>query len=79
MNEELKLLIIPILIGILEVFKKLGLPVKYVPVLSLLLGVLASVSVSGLAVENFIQGLVYGLSACGLYSGTKATLENTEV
>lgn len=78
MNEELKLLIIPILIGILEVFKKLGLPVKYVPVLSLLLGVLASVSVSGLAVENFIQGLVYGLSACGLYSGTKATIEEVE-
>lgn len=78
MNEELKLLIIPILIGILEVFKKLGLPVKYVPVLSLLLGVLASVSVSGLAVENFMQGLVYGLSACGLYSGTKATIEEVE-
>lgn len=78
MNEELKLLIIPILIGILEVFKKLGLPVKYVPVLSLLLGVLASVSVSGLAVENFIQGLVYGLSACGLYSGTKSTIEEVE-
>lgn len=78
MNEDLKLLIIPILIGILEVFKKLGLPVKYVPVLSLLLGVLASVSVSGLAVENFIQGLVYGLSACGLYSGTKATIEEVE-
>lgn len=78
MNEELKLLIIPILIGILEVFKKLGLPVKYVPVLSLLLGVLASVSVSGLAVENFIQGLVYGLSACGLYSGTKSTFEEVE-
>lgn len=78
MNEELKLLIIPILIGILEVFKKLGLPVKYVPVLSLLLGVLASVSVSGLAVENFIQGLVYGLSACGLYSGTKSTFEEVQ-
>lgn len=78
MNEELKLLIIPILIGILEVFKKLGLPVKYVPVLSLLLGVLASVSVSGLAVENFIQGLVYGLSACGLYSGAKSTFEEVE-
>lgn len=78
MNDELKLLIIPILIGILEVFKKLGLPVKYVPVLSLLLGVLASVSVSGLAVENFIQGLVYGLSACGLYSGTKSTFEEVE-
>ncbi|WP_425539456.1 hypothetical protein [Microaceticoccus formicicus] len=78
MNEELKLLVIPVLIGILEVFKKLGLPVKYVPVLSLLLGVLASVSVSGLAVENFMQGLVYGLSACGLYSGTKATLEEVE-
>ena len=78
MNEDLKLLIIPILIGILEVFKKLGLPVKYVPVLSLLLGVLASVSVSGLVVENFIQGLVYGLSACGLYSGTKSTFEEVQ-
>lgn len=78
MNEDLKLLIIPVLVGILEVFKKLGLPVKYVPVLSLLLGVLASVSVSGLAVENFIQGLVYGLSACGLYSGTKSTFEEVQ-
>lgn len=74
--EETKLLIIPVLVGVLEVFKKIGLPVKYVPLVSLLLGVIGSLSVSGLGVEQVIQGFVFGLSACGLYSGTKTTLEN---
>lgn len=78
MNEELKLIIIPVIVGILEVFKKLGLPTKYVPLVSLMFGILASISLNGLAVEYFIQGLIFGLSACGLYSGAKATIEEVE-
>lgn len=71
--------IVPILIGVLEVFKRLGVPVKYVPMIAVMIGLLLGLTIEGLNIEGALKGLAYGLSACGLYSGTKATLENTEV
>lgn len=69
--------IIPLLIGILEVFKKLGLKEKYVPVVSVVLGMGLGVSLfsSGDLKMGLTQGVFIGLSAVGLYSGTKNTLE----
>jgi hypothetical protein len=69
--------IIPLLIGILEVFKKLGLKEKYVPIFSLVLGVFVGIGLfgNGDLKSGLIQGIFIGLSAVGLYSGTKNTLE----
>lgn len=75
MTEELKLMVIPVIVGVLEVIKRTGLDTRYVPALSLLLGAAVSVALEGITVPAVLQGLMYGLSACGLYSGTKATLE----
>ena len=72
--------IIPLLIGILEVFKKLGLNKKYIPVISLLLGI--GVGIALFAAGDFkagiIKGIYIGLSAVGLYSGTKNTIVKTK-
>lgn len=75
MDEAIRMMIIPVLVGVVEVVKKAGLDTRYVPALSLLLGAAVSVALEGITVPAVLQGLMYGLSACGLYSGTKATLE----
>ena len=68
--------IVPLLIGILEVFKKLGLSEKYIPITSLILGIGIGVALFGGTdiKEGIVQGTFIGLSAVGLYSGTRSTL-----
>lgn len=69
-----------IIIGLMEVAKKLGLATKYVPVASVVLGMLAGcIYGTGDIKANILVGLAIGLSSCGLYSGTKATLEEKSV
>lgn len=69
--------IVPLLIGLLEVFKKLGLNDKYVPIFSVVLGIGTGIALfsEGDLATGIIQGTFIGLSAVGLYSGTKNTLE----
>lgn len=65
---------IAIVIGLTEVVKKLGLPVKLVPVFALVLGMGISMLVGGVNTTSILAGLVLGLTSQGLYAGTKATL-----
>ena len=69
--------IIPLLIGILEVFKKLGVSEKHIPVISLILGIGIGIALfaAGDMKTGVVQGIYIGLSAVGLYSGTKNTIE----
>jgi hypothetical protein len=76
MNVETQLAVqtalVPIIVGIVEALKTAGLPSKYAPVVSLMLGVLATVSVFGNSIVwEVMNGLLVGLSASGLYSGIK--------
>lgn len=70
---------IAIVLGLVQLAKKMGLKEKYCPLLSTLLGLLISL---GYYYYNYktwyeavIIGLVIGLSAMGLYSGTKETVQ----
>lgn len=69
--------IIPLLIGILEVIKKLGINKKYIPIISLLLGIGTGILLfaDGDLKAGIIKGIYIGLSAVGLYSGGKNTIE----
>lgn len=67
-------LIIPLVLGLTEVFKRAGVPIKYIPALSILLGVMGVVAIYGADATNIVQGIVYGLSASGLWSGVKTVL-----
>jgi len=72
----LQLAMIPILIGVVEVIKKLGVPKRFVPLASIILGIGISFIVPGV-ISMFVAvigGAVIGLSAVGLYSGTRATV-----
>lgn len=64
--------IIAVLVGISEIAKKLNLPVKYVPLMNLLLGIVCGFFVVDAPVfEQVITGAIIGLSASGLYDQKK--------
>ncbi|NMA83250.1 MAG: hypothetical protein GX962_05235 [Epulopiscium sp.] len=71
---------IPLVIGLLEVLKKAGAKEKYIPVFSLMLGLVFGILfVGGNIKEGIIQGIYIGLSAVGLFSGTKNVVEGISV
>lgn len=61
--------LIPILVAMVQVFKEAGLPPRYCPLFSVLLGV----GLSFVIQIPVIEGLLAGVTAVGLYSGVRAT------
>lgn len=64
--------LIPATMGLVEVAKSAGLDSKYAPIVSLVVGMTLGIATS---LDNIgrgvIVGIAIGLSASGLYSGTK--------
>ena len=68
-------ILVPIVLGVVQVIKKTGLSTRWSPLVSLVLGVLGAFLISqGFSTGAILEGIVAGLSAAGLWSGTKATL-----
>lgn len=67
--------VIPLIVALVQVAKTLGLASKWSPVLSILLGVGLLALVADTLPVMIIGGILAGLSASGLYSGTKAVVE----
>lgn len=63
---EFELLSIPAILALVEAAKMAGLPVKLAPVLAILAGVVA-----GYLMGDVTNGIIFGLSASGIYSGAK--------
>lgn len=74
LNESI---VIPIIVSIVELGKGLGLPKKFSALLAVLSGV--AIGIFYLHPQDIrlgvFEGIVYGLSASGLYSGAKNTME----
>lgn len=72
--------LVPLILALVELCKRTGLPDKWSPVLSVVLGLLAGVFLldTGDLYEGIVVGLALGLSATGLYSGTKNVKEGVE-
>lgn len=72
--------IIPLIVGVVELLKQLGLPVKFAGVVAAILGVV--IGIVYVAPENIGEGILVGLSlglaAAGLYSATKNTVEGVQ-
>ena len=68
--------LIPVVVGVVEAVKRaFKMPTKYCPLLSIAIGVgVSSLMVSDSLPVALFRGLVVGLSAVGLFSGTRATL-----
>ena len=65
--------LIPIVTMLVDVLKRAGLPTKYAPLVSIILGVIFAIVFqnNGDIKGSIITGLVIGTSASGLYSGGK--------
>jgi len=65
--------LVPIIVGLAEIAKKVGFPQKFVPILNLALGLAAGFFyvAPADAREAALVGIALGLSASGLYSGVK--------
>ena len=67
---------IALIIALAQLFKEVGFPTKYIPLLDLGLGILSGVVIFGIfmgqgIIVGVLLGIAEGLSACGLFSGIK--------
>ena len=70
----MELLTIPAILAIIEALKLAGLPGKYAPLVSIVVGVIVGLLVVDISVNGGIMGLVLGLGASGLYDNAKPAL-----
>ncbi len=78
--EIYDVLIVPLIIGLVAVAKKSGVPTKALPLLSLAVGLVIGVlyASNGDIKQGVLVGAMLGLSASGLYSGAKKVTEKDE-
>lgn len=69
--------VIPIIMSIVELAKGLGLPSKFSALVAVVVGALIGIFFvePGCFRVGLFKGVVYGLTASGLYSGTKNTFQ----
>lgn len=69
-------IMVPVIIALVAGVKQAGMDSKYAPILSIIFG-LAGFYLLGVGEigPRLFEGLVAGLTASGLYSGVKATLQ----
>ena len=71
---------VPLILALVQVAKMLNLPNKWAPILSIGIGIVLSFLFAHEnpdLTDNILAGIIYGLSASGLYSGTK-TMAHSE-
>jgi predicted histidine transporter YuiF (NhaC family) len=70
---------VPIIVALTEVIKRFGVDKKYYPVLNIIFGILVAYffipSGKGNVPVSILIGIIIGLSASGLYSSGKSTIE----
>lgn len=75
MIEEKVALLIPVLMGMLQIMKTVGFPVKYIPLLALLFGLVCGLILQPTDyISAIITGATIGFSAVGIHSGIKNTM-----
>lgn len=80
MFELYDVVIIPLIVGIVEMFKRAGVSKKLLPFIGVILGIAIGV----VYVTDFdwkqgvLVGAMLGLSASGLYSSSKNTFEKSD-
>lgn len=68
------LVLVPVVLGVVQIAKTSGIPSRFAPLTSLILGVAGTIFLGDFSAASAIQGLIVGLSAAGLWSGVKATI-----
>ncbi|MCQ1530308.1 holin [Lutispora saccharofermentans] len=74
-------IIIPVIMAVIEILKGVGLPKKFGALAALVLGIVIGIfflDQPQIKLRIF-QGVIYGLSASGLYSGAKNAIEEVRM
>ncbi len=68
--------LVPVIIGLSELLKRFGLPSRLIPIAAMIMGLFFSFFylAPGEPKKAILLGVVLGLSAIGLFSGTKNTI-----
>ena len=74
---------IALIIGLAEIIKRIGCPTRFIPLIDLGLGLISGIGIFGLLFDygiptGIVIGIALGLSACGLFSGARATFKTTK-
>ena len=69
----MEIAIVPIVTGLVQAIKMAGVPSKYAPSLAVVLGVLSTYIVG--VDSALLMGVVYGLTAAGLYDIGKSVIK----
>jgi len=79
MNPTVLAVAVPVIIGLVEVFKKL-VPSKFAPLIAVLLGIGVVILFANgqFSTQILLVGIMTGLSASGLYSGSGAITEGVK-
>lgn len=69
-----------LIIGLAEIIKRLGLELKWIPLVDLILGLISGIVVYGYGLgcgmlQGALIGVALGLEACGLFSGVKNMIQ----
>jgi len=64
-----------VIIGLVQVAKRVGLKARWCPILAVFFGVVFSSFITAPSIPSLLQGIIFGLAAVGLYSGVKNTFE----
>jgi hypothetical protein len=72
--------LVPVIMGLVQVAKQVGMPSRFASLLSVILGAVAGIFYlfPGDLLRGIFVGLTFGLAACGLYSGGKNTAQNIQ-
>lgn len=69
------LVLIPITIGLVQALKIVGLSKRFRPLVSVLIAILGATLLLGSFDKiSIVQGIIAGLTSCGLWSGTKSII-----
>jgi len=74
---EMDVTIIPVITGLTQLFKQIGVPKKVSPLVSITMGLFAGIVYinPGNILDGILSGLIVGLSATGLYESSKGVLK----
>lgn len=73
--HETTMVTVPVVVGVVAAVRQAtGLPSRYLPLCSLVAGIAAALLLIGPTGSAAAEGLLTGLAASGLYSGTRAVL-----
>lgn len=68
----MNILVIPVIIGLVEVVKRLGLNTRFLPLVAVVLGVVSFYL--GYA-ESVLNGVIFGLTAVGLFESVRTSVD----